>query len=88
MVHKKANGEWGEGQQLTVISVEWTASLGMAWSGRCGEGDLGWPEVKTTMVVAMQRVPGRLAGRGRCRRRGGAPVHEERARGRRWLRGQ
>ena len=60
-VHRKANGEWGEGQQLTAISVEWTASSRMVWSGRCSEGDLGRLEVKTTMVAAMQHVPSRLA---------------------------
>ena len=72
--------------ELTAVAAGVEAGSGTHWRWRGGDGDPRRPAMKKTAVSAMGRVPGHLARRGRCRRRGGASRLGRRARGGRWPR--
>ena len=72
--------------ELTAVAAGVEAGSGTHWRRRGGDGDPRRPEVKKATVSAMERVPGHLAHRGRCGRRGGASRLGRRARGGRWPR--
>ena len=54
----RARGEGETVAELTAVAGERTASSGKGWSERGGEGDLRWPELRTSSV---QRLRGERA---------------------------
>ena len=65
----RARGEGETVAELTAVAGERTASSGKGWSERGGEGDLRWPELRTSSVQRLRGERALGARPTRCKRR-------------------
>ena len=78
---ERRNGERGTGQELTVDSTASSESSGTHWRRWGREDDLRRPELRTTVMEALQGVPACVAQQRGSARGGGALGHDGGARG-------